>query len=131
MLTYMESSLKAHGLIFSNTNLTGADFSNLLYASSPPDHNDFQPSTPGVTLYFAGSNLTNANFSNDKIVYGSLFTNANLQNINFTNTTFIGVDFTGAQNMSTANLTNTIWIGVACSDGTNSNSHGNTCVGHF
>ncbi len=116
---------------FSNTNLTGADFSNLLYASSPPDHNSFQPSTPGATLYFVGSNLTNANFSNDKIIYGSLFTNANLQNINFTNTTFNGVDFTGAQNMNTANLTNTTWTGVTCPDGTNSNSHGNSCVGHF
>jgi uncharacterized protein YjbI with pentapeptide repeats len=37
---------------------------------------------------------------------------------------------TGA-NLTGANLSKVIWSSTNCPDGTNSNNHGNTCLGHL
>lgn len=144
------------GLDFTNANLTGADLSNLIDTYPQAVDPNSAPFN-GIGIMFTSANLTNINLSND-IFRGADFSNANLtgadfsntsfpvvnstfggvtfaganlQSTNFTNAQFNKNDFTGAQNMNTANLTGTTWINVTCPDGTNSDSDGNTCNGHF
>lgn len=109
---------------FNNTNLTSADFSSL---RDPTSGNILGFIT---NLEFGNANLTNANFSNSQF-HNSDFTQANLQGTNFLNTQFFRINFSDAKNMSTANVTGVIWNNVVCPDGSNSDSDGNTCVGHF
>ncbi len=109
-------------VVFNNANLTNADLSNLAVA---PDGG-----LGGSSIDFTNANATNANFSNDKL-QSSNFSNANLQSANFSNANLDSVNLTGATNMSTANVSGVTWINTTCPDGTNSDSNGNTCVGHF
>ncbi|HVA96099.1 MAG TPA: pentapeptide repeat-containing protein [Candidatus Acidoferrales bacterium] len=109
---------------FNNTNLTGADFSNIR------DQNDINWHLHVAYIYFNGSNLTKANFFNSQFS-NSDFTGVNLQNTNFSNALLSNDNFSKAQNMNTANVTGTTWDSVTCPDGTNSNNDGNTCAGHF
>lgn len=82
-----------------------------------------------------GANFTNINFtgatiSNIQFLKTNLsmtnFTNSNLSSSSFTN-----ANLTGATGIDTANLTGVTWSDTTCPDGTNSDSHGNTCVGHL
>lgn len=73
---------------------------------------------------FNDSNLSNADFTS-AILYQSFFQNTNLTNVNFTN-----ADLTGSD-LNTATLTGVTWSNTTCPDGTNSNSHGNTCISHL
>lgn len=114
------------GCNFINANLTGADLSNLV---EPGYYNSQSSWNNNTTLTMTGSNLTNTNLSNDNL--SGHFQNANLQNTNFSNAILHRVDFSGAHNMATSIVTGVTWDGVTCPDGTNSDDHGSTCVGHF
>ncbi len=105
--------------LFTNSNLTNADLSNLVNGYGNQ-----------MSVDMTGANLTGANFSKD-LLQNSKFQNANLQNTNFSNANLVRVNFGGAQHMSTDNLSGTTWNYVTCPDGSNSDNNGNTCVGHF
>ena len=86
---------------------------------------------PGTSL--AGCNLSYGNFHRTDLTYADLsFTNvssadlsyANLSGVNLTGADLTGADLTGA------NLTGVIWSNTTCPDGSNSDSHGNTCAGY-
>lgn len=127
----------AHGV-----NFTGSYFEFNLHASG---------------ANFSGANFTNVTFEgglDGAGVSATDFTNANFQNANFTGSIFIpypgapgfppawnnfkGGDFSGAQFVNAnlngvvftgSNFTTATWSNTICPDGTNSNSHGNTCIG--
>lgn len=103
---------KVQGTNFISSNLTNVDFSGLDFDEGGVDKS-FQYSTLAGTN-FTGANLVNANL-NGVIGSGTDFTNANLT----------GADFSGH------GLTSIVWNNTICPDGTNSNSHGNTCMGHL
>ena len=67
----------------------------------------------GASFYMA--DLSNADF-----------TGANLSNTDFTNANLTNANMSGATNIGTV-----IWWNTTCPDGTNSNTHGNTCIGHL
>lgn len=106
---------------FDNTNLEGADFSEMdeLSGAGYPQNNNY-----------VNSNLRNANFSNS-ILHEFNFTNADLENANFSGALLRSTNFTNAKNLSTANFENATWQNATCPDGTNSTYNGDSCQGHF
>jgi uncharacterized protein YjbI with pentapeptide repeats len=82
---------------------------------------------------FSGANLSNANLTGAHILStlvgtnlaGATLVNANLSLSNLTNADLTGASLTGA------NLNNVVWSNTICPDGTNSDAHANTCVGHL
>ena len=72
---------------------------------------------PGA--WFFGVNLSGADLSGSNLV-GAYFTGANLTGANL-----LGADLTGASGLETA-----MWGDTICSDSTNSDDNGGTCVGH-
>lgn len=113
---------------FTSANLTGADFSELsrdVIQSAPAGMNFYSQN-----LNFRSANLTNATFEGS-IVHSFDFRSADLKNTNFTNAIIRQSKFQGAMNASTANFTGATWESTTCPDGTNSDSNGNTCVGHL
>lgn len=98
-----------------NNNFTGANFTNadlVLFAS---DHDNF------TNANFTNANLTDEYNGNP----GRGFTDSNLSNVNFTNTNLTAAPFSGNT------LTGITWSNTTCSDGTNSDNNGNTCIGHL
>jgi uncharacterized protein YjbI with pentapeptide repeats len=71
---------------------------------------------PGVN--HSGANLSGLNMSA-----------VNLSGANLANANLTGANLTGA-NLSFATVAGITWANTTCPDGTNSNSHGNTCVGY-
>ncbi len=133
-------------------NLAGVVAAGVNFSSS---YFEFNFRAPGAN--FSGANFTNATFEgglDGAGVSATDFTDANFQNANFTGTIFKpypgapnfgppwnqfkGGDFSGAQFVD-ANLNgvmftgssfvSAIWDNTVCPDGSNSDSHGNTCVG--
>jgi len=116
---------------------------------------EFNFRAPGAN--FSGANFTNATFEgglDGAGVSATDFTNTNFQNANFTGAAFIvwpgapnfgtpwnqfkGGNFSGAQFVNAnlngvlfigSNFTTATWNNTVCPDGTNSDSHSNTCVG--
>ena len=83
---------------------------------------------------FNGARLNGANIGVDggqtATMTGATFVNAQISNLDMTNRDLTNVNMTGAT--GTPGLWGTItWSNVTCPDGTNSNSNGNTCAGHF
>ena len=74
--------------------------------------------------YFGSATLTSTDFTGSN-VSGAIFENASLSGVDFTNTDLTGAVFTSSTR------TGVIWSNTTCPDGTNSNSHGNTCEGHL
>lgn len=105
---------------FSNTNASGTDFSNL---KNLPNWGD------SSGLNFSNANLTGATFANS--FFEGNFSNANFMNANLSNATISSSNFSGAKNLSTANVTGSVWNATTCPDGTYSDNHNHTCVGHF
>ena len=66
----------------------------------------------------ASSNLAGANLAGANLT-GTVLSHANLTGANFAGATSAGATVTGAT-----------WSNTTCPDGTNSNSHAHTCVGH-
>ena len=86
----------------------------------------------GVDL--AGANLSGANLSGAYLtradLTGANLTDANLKNANLNTTNLTGATLTGAITTG-ATFKGTVWSNTICPDGTNSNTHGNTCGGHL
>jgi uncharacterized protein YjbI with pentapeptide repeats len=96
-------------------------------------------------------NLTNASFRNASLVDSTIdvspapsnkvdFRNADLtgativgnyQNANFSKANFTNANLSGVTGMPTANVSEATWVNTICPDGSNSDSSGNTCAGHF
>lgn len=81
-----------------------------------------------------GDKLVGRNFT-DAYLAESTFIKVNLSNVNFTNAILDSVNFTNANlkgaNFSGASLNEVVWGSTTCPDGSNSNDHSNTCVGHL
>lgn len=105
----------------SSVDMSGTNFTNAyLDAMSPGNY---------------GANFHNVNFTNATVT-SVQFTNTVLTNVNFTgsnltSSSFNGANLTGATGMGSATRTGVTWVNTICPDGTNSNSHINTCEGHF
>jgi uncharacterized protein YjbI with pentapeptide repeats len=115
---------------FHSSNLSGTDFSGVnitdtFFESSNLTGADFSSTTnPNSFVSFEGSNLTNTDFTGASLVSGQ-FIGVSGSNTDFTNANLTGADFSGHS------LTSIVWSNTTCPDGTNSNSHGNTCAGHL
>jgi outer membrane protein assembly factor BamB len=72
---------------------------------------------PNASL--AGANASGASFS------GAYLAGANLSSVNFSQANLRGAVLTGA------NVSGVKWLQTTCPDGTTSNDHGATCVGHL
>jgi uncharacterized protein YjbI with pentapeptide repeats len=103
---------------------------------------------PWADLYEC--NLTDENLfimdMNNACMHSAILINTNLTGASFYRVDLSNADFTGANmlnaDMTDANLTNAnlsgatnintiIWWNTTCPDGSNSHSHGNTCIGHL
>lgn len=123
-ITPFASRLKGKDLSYAtiiNSIASGSDLSGTLFKGAHMENVDFSNAN------LAGVDFSDANYP----VWGGIgiqadFTNANLQNVNFTNT-----NLQNSLNMGSADTTGAIWSNTICPDGTNSNSNGNTCSGHF
>ena len=82
----------------------------------------------------SGANLANANLSganlNGASLQGANLSRANLSAANLTGANLTGVNLTGAITTGAA-FDKVIWSNTVCPDGTNSDSHGQTCIGHL
>jgi uncharacterized protein YjbI with pentapeptide repeats len=96
-------------------------------ASTSPALTEVVSATPCATL--AGCNLSGVNLSGVNLsgadLSGANLANANLKGANLSHAKLSGANLTGA------NLNKVIWSSTNCPDGTNSNNHGNTCLGHL
>ncbi|HEY6212810.1 MAG TPA: pentapeptide repeat-containing protein, partial [Vicinamibacterales bacterium] len=81
-----------------------------------------------------GANFSSANLANAKLA-GATLKASNLARANLTGADLTGVNFTAANlagaTLTSATLTGVVWSTTVCPDGTLSNSHGNTCIGHL
>jgi uncharacterized protein YjbI with pentapeptide repeats len=59
-----------------------------------------------------------------------VFTNTNLSNANLTNINLTNVNLRGSTFSGTTTVAGVMWSNTVCPDGTNSNAHSTTCVGH-
>ncbi len=75
------------------------------------------------TLDLSGADLSLA------VLAGANLTNANLTAASLAAANVTGTNLTGA-NLTSLNAYATGWSNTTCPDGTNSNAHANTCVGH-
>jgi uncharacterized protein YjbI with pentapeptide repeats len=84
---------------------------------------------------FTDDDLTNAEFYSSDLerveFNGATLVNAKFAGAKFPLTAFIDSDLTGASFAGDADLSTTLWVNTICPDGTNSDSHGSTCVGHL
>ena len=81
----------------------------------------------------SGANLANANLRganlNGASLQGANLSRANLSGANLTGANLTGANLTGVITTGAA-LNKVIWSNTVCPDGTNSDSHGQTCIGH-
>ena len=117
------SVVQAH---LSGTNLSGATLSGL--------HSGPIIGTP-VGLPLSWFFITSYTGSVYMVGPGASLSNQSFVNSKFSGVNFTGVDMTGADlngvDMTGATVTGVIWSNTTCPDDTNSNAHGNTCVGHL
>jgi hypothetical protein len=115
-------SANLNGAILDSANLTGAS----LRYSTVTNANVYGVNLNGA--YLDGANLSNSGAQMSNLSY-AILTDANL-----TYTALFGSDLTGADlsgaNLTGANVTDIIWSNTTCPDGSNSDSHGNTCIGY-
>ncbi len=105
---------------FTNANLSSAE----LYVKGDINLTDF-----------TNANLSEAELIVDKI-YETDFTNANLTGAELDVDYIIRADFTnadlrGATGLGSATITYDAWNNTTCSDGSNSDDNGDTCLGHL
>jgi len=101
------------GDVFVNANLSGSDLSSYC----------------GFGGTFKNANFTRANLTGADFAFSG--TSDTFTNASFTNANATKANFKGATGMGSATLNGVIWSDTICPDGTNSNSDGNTCVGHL
>jgi uncharacterized protein YjbI with pentapeptide repeats len=142
---------------FRNTNLTNTEISS--WGAGPKVSGDFRGANLTGTIFHwvINSNFTGVDFRPAALLTGgggsstissfsnSNFTSANfsgiaLTSVQFNNNNFTGTDFTNSQldsvnfsgsDLSSAVLTGATWSNTTCSDGTNSDANGGTCIGHL
>jgi hypothetical protein len=124
---FSNSLIKNVALI--NSNVAGVNFSGSSLENSNFTHSDFTnanlTSSHLFGVNFAQGTFNSVNFTGSDLTL-ALFQNTQLQNANFTN-----ANLTNAKGMASANLTGAIWANTTCPDGTNSDTHNNTCQGHL
>jgi virginiamycin B lyase len=117
---------------FTKANLSGLNFSNADLSGLNISGSNLQNGIFNSTN-FSGSNLSGSNAPHASF-QGANFTNANLAGSTFQAANFTGADFTGAYlkgaNFKDAIMTNVTWSNTTCPDGTNSDTHAMTCIGH-
>lgn len=131
---------RLHHLDFSGHDLTGVVFDDGIMSDMDFSGANLTNAQIGTGLFTAiNTNFSNANLTNADIQWGFYddvdFTNANFSgaefiwdsnsDFRFTRVNFTGVDLTGF------NISGIVWNDTICPDGTNSNSHSNTCAGHL
>lgn len=104
-----------------------------VFVSSQMINADFRYATlEGGALYF--SILDGADFRNVKMNYmdivGSSLEGADFRDADLTNMLIGWSDFTNAR-FDGAQISGTEWYAVTCPDGTESDDHGFTCIGHL
>lgn len=113
---------------FLNTDISGSSFKYAILYSSPIGYTnasdaDFSNARLSGTMDIYNTNFTRAKFINTRMISSNVgfnnFTDADFTGADLSYSSFAGNDFTGA-----------IWSNTTCPDGTNSNNHGNTCIGH-
>jgi uncharacterized protein YjbI with pentapeptide repeats len=98
----------------STLNLTGTNFTNAYLYS----------------MGGSGTNFENTNFTNADLRYSDL-TSSSFSNTNLTNADLSEASLYNSTDMDTATLTGVTWSNTRCPDGSYSNDHSNTCVGHL
>jgi hypothetical protein len=115
------------GVQLKNTDSTGATFDDVTYIGINISGNDFTgDSFKNIAITntnVASNNLTNVDFSGSRI-------ETSINNNDLTSADFSNADLTGS-NFENNTLTGITWSNTTCSDGTNSDSNGNTCEGHL
>lgn len=113
------SDVNVYGAAFgSGSNLTGTDFTGA-YALNNLLLNFDTADLTGADFSGSGHILTNARF------YQAIVTGANFTDVRFEDSNLYQTDFSGAI------LTGATWSNTTCPDNTNSNTNGNTCIGHL
>lgn len=110
------------GAYLVESNLSNSDFS---YASI----SQLSFSSSQIDADLTSANLTNSNFTSTNFFDAEL-QSANLTNANFTNSNLSYANLSGAITSGTV-FTGVRWDNTTCPDGSSSNSHGNTCIGHL
>jgi uncharacterized protein YjbI with pentapeptide repeats len=145
------------GATFTGVNFTAANLFNLNFAGFNLQNTQFGAGVFVDNVDFTGADLTNATLGapSGAGFQSSNFSGANLTNtilsgefadVDFTNAIFNGAEFipvpdtsaalftnsnfTGAD-LTVANVSAATWDNTICPDGTNSDSNGNTCMGHL
>lgn len=85
--------------------------------------------------YINISNADESDFS-DNDFSNSIFNGVGLVDVDFSNTNLTNVTFSDGTDLTGADMTGTTrtgvtWSGTTCPDGTNSDSHSNTCEGYL
>ena len=100
---------------FFSTSLETNNFTNGSFVNAT-----FDNGTSILSDNFTSANFSGATISTPNEISGNDFTNANFTNANLNGTTF-----------DSNTLTGVTWSNTICSDGTNSDNNGGTCIGHL
>jgi uncharacterized protein YjbI with pentapeptide repeats len=138
--------MHASNAVLDGSDFSGADLANWRAFSTSAKHTRFVGSFSDRAGFrfddFTQANFTSATLTNgfyqDSTFAGANFTGANLSKtgivkINFTGANFTNANLSGMQNLPPGGniFTGAIWANTTCPDGTNSDAHGHTCIGHF
>lgn len=110
------------GASFTNGGIAGADFERADLRRATLVRTD--ASDRGLRTSFRRAKLTGADLS-DADFSGAIFERANLTGVNFTEAILTGARFRRAV------VSRVTWSNTTCPDGTNSDAHGGTCIGHL
>lgn len=119
--------------------------SPLQWRTGPIDGTEFAFICPQCDLRDMGAQLRGANLSMAYLknadmrgldLTGTSFRGANLsatpwEGANLTSADFTNATLVSAEGLSSTTHTSIIWDNTICPDGTNSDSHGDSCEGHF
>lgn len=116
---------------FAGANLSGADFTGATFINNGQigktlDHTNFTNThfLPDGPISLGGATGQQTNFT------GADLTNVDMRGVQFVSPNFTNANLTGVGIDQNSSFTTPIWSNTICPDGTNSNSNGNTCVGH-
>ena len=115
------------GANMSGQNFSGQSLQNAFLVSANISGSNFA-GAQAQGAFLNGANLSGANLSGANLT-GAILIGANLTGANLSGANLTGANLTGATSAG-ANLGGVVWSNTTCPDGTNSNAHGNTCVGH-
>jgi hypothetical protein len=114
-------------------NLPNTNFTNTSFNAANLGHSNLSNSNfTGATLDVGSSyvNFTGSTFSGTDISSANL-ASSNFTDVDFSNSSLSGTDLEDNTGLNTANFSGVTWSNVYCPDETNSDDHGNTCIGHL